>query len=80
VVQSLKLLRLPTPIEVENSVTSPVWSVILLLCCGLLFTLYCVVYILTLSFKELEENGQVREQGQERSGKAESRKRDCEES
>ena len=60
----------------------PVWGVIILLCCGLAFTLYCVVYILRLSFKELEENGQVREQGQERSIaiEAESRERDCEES
>jgi len=79
-VQVLKLLRLPTPIEVEPNLTSPVWSVILLLCCGLAFTLYCVVYILRLAFKEMQEDGQVREQGQERSGEAESRERDCEES
>jgi len=60
----------------------PVWSVIILLCCGLAFTLYCVVYILRLSFKELQEDGQVRKQGQEGSIaiEAESRKRDCEES
>jgi len=63
-----------------DDVNDPVWSVIILLCCGLAFTLYCVVYILRLSFKELEENGQVREQGQERSIEAESRERDCEES
>jgi hypothetical protein len=63
-----------------NDVNDPVWSVIILLCCGLAFTLYCVVYILRLSFKELEDDGQVREQGQERSIKAESRQRDCEES
>jgi len=58
----------------------PVWSVIILLCCGLAFTLYCVIYILRLSYKELEEDGQVREQGQEGSIEAESRERDCEES
>ena len=58
----------------------PVWSVIILLCCGLAFTAYCVIYILRLSFKELEEDGQVREQGQERSIEAESRERDCKES
>jgi hypothetical protein len=46
--------------------TDPVWSVIILLCCGLAFTLYCVIYILLLSFKELEEDVQVRKQGQER--------------
>jgi len=60
-----------------DDINDPVWSVIILLCCGLAFTLYCVVYILRLSFKELEENGQVREQGQERSIEAESRERDC---
>jgi len=60
----------------------PVWSVIILLCCGLSFTLYCIIYILRLSFKELKEDGQVREQGQEGSIaiEAESRQRDCEES
>jgi len=63
-----------------RDINDPVWSVIILLCCGLAFTLYCVVYILRLSFKELEDDGQVREQGQEGSIKAESRERDCEES
>ena len=63
-----------------NDINDPVWSVIILLCCGLAFTLYCVIYILRLSFKELEEDGQVREQGQEGSIEAESRERDCEES
>jgi len=62
-----------------RDINDPVWSVIILLCCGLVFTLYCVIYILRLSFKELEEDGQVREQGQERSVEAESRERDCEE-
>ena len=61
----------------EPNVEAPVWSVIILLCCGLAFTLYCVIYILRLSFKELEEDGQVREQGQEGSIEAESRERDC---
>ena len=63
-----------------RDINDPVWSVIILLCCGLAFTLYCVIYILRLSFKELEEDGQVREQGQEGSIQAESRERDCEES
>jgi len=63
-----------------KDINDPVWSVIILLCCGLAFTLYCVIYILRLSFKELEEDGQVREQGQEGSIEAESRERDCEES
>jgi len=60
-----------------RDINDPVWSVIILLCCGLAFTLYCVIYILRLSFKELEEDGQVREQGQEGSIEAESRERDC---
>ena len=60
-----------------RDINDPVWSVIILLCCGLAFTLYCVIYILRLSFKELEEDGQVREQGQEGSIQAESRERDC---
>jgi hypothetical protein len=64
----------------HTNLNDPVWSVIILLGCGLIFTLYCVIYILQLSFKELEENGQVREQGQERSDETESRERDCEES
>jgi len=55
VVQVLKPLRLPTLAEVEYNVTAPVWSVIILLCCGLVFTLYCVIYILRLSFEELED-------------------------
>ena len=65
------------PLEDNND---PTWSVIILLLCGLAFTLYCVAYILRLSFKELQEDGQVREQGQEGSIEAESRQRDCEES
>ena len=65
----------------EPNVEAPVWSVIILLCCGLAFTLYCVIYILRLSFKELEEDGQVREQGQEgHQQQAESGQRDSEES
>jgi len=49
-----------------RDINDPVWSVIIILLCGLAFTLYCVIYILRLSFKELEEDGQVRKQGQER--------------
>ena len=60
-----------------NDVNDPTWSVIIVLLCGLAFTAYCVIYILRLSFKELEEDGQVREQGQEGSIEAESRERDC---
>ena len=48
-----------------RDINDPVWSVIILLGCGLIFTAYCVIYILRLSFKELEEDGQVRKQGQE---------------
>ena len=63
-----------------RDINDPVWSVIIILLCGLAFTLYCVIYILRLSYKELQEDGQVREQGQERSIEAESRERNCEES
>ena len=48
-----------------RDINDPVWSVIILLCCGLAFTLYCVLYILRLSFKELEEDVQESEKGQE---------------
>ena len=48
-----------------RDINDPVWYVIVLLCCGLIFTLYCVLYILRLSYKELEEDVQVRKQGQE---------------
>jgi len=64
-----------------NDVNDVTWSVIIVLACGLVFTLYCVIYILRLSFKELEEDGQVREQGQEgHQQQAESGQRDSEES
>ena len=46
---------------------SPVWSVIILLCCGLAFTAYCVIYILRLAFQEMEEDvqaSQSKEEGQ----------------
>ena len=49
----------------HNNLNDPVWSVIILLCCGLAFTLYCVIYILRLSYKELEEDVQESKQGQE---------------
>ena len=67
------------PLADVNDVT---WSIVILLGCGLAFTLYCVIYILRLSFKELEEDGQVREQGQEgvsEQQEAEPGQRDCEE-
>ena len=66
-----------------RDINDPVWSVIILLCCGLAFTLYCVIYILRLSFKELEEDVQESEQGQEgvcKQQEAEPGQRNCEES
>jgi hypothetical protein len=48
-----------------TDINDPVWSVIILLCCGLAFTAYCVIYILRLSFKELNEDVQESKQGQE---------------
>jgi hypothetical protein len=41
----------------HQNLNDPVWSVIILLCCGLAFTAYCVFYILRLSFSEMEDNG-----------------------
>ena len=51
----------------NQNLNDPTWSVIILLGCGLIFTLYCVIYILRLSFKELEEDVQAtqsKEEGQ----------------
>jgi multisubunit Na+/H+ antiporter MnhC subunit len=50
-----------------NDINDPVWSVIILLCCGLAFTAYCVIYILRLAFQEMEEDVQEtqgKEEGQ----------------
>ena len=66
----------------HTNLGDPTWSVIILLCCGLAFTLYCVIYILRLSYKELEEDVQVtkqRQEGHSEQQEAESRERDCEE-
>jgi hypothetical protein len=63
-----------------NDVTDVTWSIVWSLLLVLLGTIYCIAYILRLSYKELQEDGQVREQGQEGSIEAESRERDCEES
>lgn len=49
----------------EPDINSPVWSVIILLCCGLLFTAYCIAYILRLAFQEMQEDGQAQEQERE---------------
>jgi len=63
-----------------NDVTDVTWSIVWSLLLVLLGTIYCIAYILRLSYKELQEDGQVREQGQEGSIEAESRERDCQES
>ena len=50
-----------------RDLNDPVWSVIILLCCGLAFTAYCVIYILRLAFQEMEEDVQEtqgKEEGQ----------------
>jgi len=44
-----------TIIKPHTNLNDPVWSVIILLGCGLVFTLYCVVYILRMSFSEMRE-------------------------
>ena len=36
-------------------INDPVWSVIILLGCGLIFTLYCVVYIMRMAFSEMKD-------------------------
>jgi hypothetical protein len=41
----------------DHDINSPVWSVIILLCSGLAFTAYVVVYILRLAFQEMQEDG-----------------------
>jgi len=38
-----------------NNTNDPVWSVIILLCCGLAFTAYCVYYILKLAYEEMKD-------------------------
>ncbi len=45
-----------------NDISDPTWSVIILLCCGLLFTSYCIAYILILAFQEMQDDGQTQEQ------------------
>jgi len=60
--------------------TEIVWSVIILLCCGLAFTAYCVAYILNMAFKEMQDV-KVKEQGQQniKEAQTESGQRDSEE-
>ena len=41
-----------------KDINDPVWSVIILLLCGLAFTAYCVIYILRLAFEEMEDNAE----------------------
>ena len=60
-----------------NDVTDVTWSIVWSIVLVVLGTIYCIAYILRLSYKELQEDGQVREQGQEGSIEAESRERDC---
>jgi hypothetical protein len=42
-------------LRAHENLNDPVWSVIILLGCGLIFTLYCVVYILRMSFSEMSD-------------------------
>ena len=61
--------------------TEIVWGVIIILCCGLAFTAYCVAYILNMAFKEMQDV-EGKEQGQQSSeeAQAESGQRNSEES
>ena len=38
-----------------TDINDPVWSVIVLLGCGLVFAMYCVAYILRMSFSEMSD-------------------------
>ena len=62
-----------------NDVNDVTWSIIVSMVLLLFGVAYYIYTIMFLAYKELED-GQVREQGQEGSIEAESRKRDCEES
>ena len=62
-----------------NDVNDVTWSIIISMLILLFGVAYYIYTIMFLAYKELED-GQVREQGQEGSIEAESRKRDCEES
>lgn len=53
-----------TIITPHENLGDPTWSVIILLLCGLLFTLYCVAYILIMASKEMQDV-QESKQGQE---------------
>jgi hypothetical protein len=41
----------------------PVWSVIILLLCGMGFAAYCVIYILLLAFNEMREENENEDDG-----------------
>jgi len=74
------MLSLLSPFWVFGTSTGSdvVWSVIILLCCGLAFTLYCVAYILILASKEMSAHEQVPQQRQEGiCGKQEAESREC---
>lgn len=68
-------------LQPHSDLSDPVWSVIILLVCGLCFTLYCVAYILIMAYEEMREDGQTQEQEREvRQCEAESGQRNSEES
>jgi hypothetical protein len=65
------------PLEDVNNVT---WSIVWLMAILLFCVAYYIYTIMSLAFKELQENGQVREQGQEgdcEQQEAEPGQRDC---
>ena len=39
----------------SRGLNDPVWSVIILLGCGLVFTAYCIVYIMRMAFDEMKD-------------------------
>jgi hypothetical protein len=46
-------------LKLHTNLNDPTWSVIILLLCGLAFTAYCVIYILRLAYKELEDDAET---------------------
>lgn len=77
----MHLLLFPYLVFGTSTEIEVVWSVIILLGCGLAFTAYCVAYILILAKREINDV-EVAQQGKERiceQQEAEPRECDCKE-
>jgi len=63
-----------------ESIPEVVWSVIILLCCGLAFTAYCVAYILNMAYQEMQDvKGKEQRQQSSQETKTESGERNSQE-